>query len=53
MLELLIIVGLTLVVSVFVAVIKGYARLWHWLFDGMKARRQRRAILEAAKRDRQ
>lgn len=50
MLEILIIVGLSLVVSVLIAFLKGYAALWHWLFDWIEARKQRKAILKTARK---
>ncbi|EJZ9309672.1 hypothetical protein OIZ63_004335 [Salmonella enterica] len=42
-------IGLTICVVVVVGVFSVYARLWHWIFDKIEARRRRKTILRQAK----
>ncbi|WP_176429151.1 hypothetical protein [Salmonella enterica] len=52
MFELFLFIGVAVALSVAVGAIRAYAGLWHWLLDLLDARRQRRAILRAAQKDR-
>jgi len=53
MFELLLFVSLSVIVSFAVGLLAGYAGLCHRLLDKLAILRQRRAILEAARRDRE
>ncbi len=53
MFELFLFLALSVIVSFVVGVIAGYAGLCHRLLDKLAILRQRRAILDAAKRERE
>jgi len=53
MFELFLFLALSVIVSFAVGLIAGYAGLWHRLLDKLAVLRQRRAILDAARRQRE